>query len=61
MQKYRGLMNVGLLFVLIIGAATASVFLEDSAPAVAAVVRRIVVIAGAGLVLTMWQQWRESR
>ncbi|MCP4418542.1 MAG: hypothetical protein GY805_18135, partial [Chloroflexi bacterium] len=28
---------------------------------VAAVVRRIVVIAGAGLVLTMWQQWRESR
>ncbi len=61
MQKYRGLMNVGLLFVLIIGAATVSVFLEDSAPAVAAVIRRIVVIAGAGLVLTMWQQWRESR
>lgn len=61
MQKYRGLLNVGLLFVLVIGAAIASVAFEDSAPAVAAVIRRVVIIAGAGLVLTMWQQWSESR
>ena len=61
MQKYRGLINIGLLFVLIIGAAIASVAFEDSAPAVAAVIRRVVVIAGAGLVITMWQQWRDGR
>lgn len=61
MQKHRGLINIGLLFVLIIGATIASVTFEDSAPTVAAVIRRIVVIAGAGLVITMWQQWRESR
>jgi type VI protein secretion system component VasK len=61
MKKHRGLLNIGLLFVLVIGAATASVALEYSAPTVAAVIRRIVVIAGAGLVLTIWSEWRESR
>lgn len=61
MQKYRGLLNILLLLVLVVGAAIASVALEDSAPGVAEVIRRVIVIAGAGLVLTMWSEWRESR
>ena len=61
MQKYRGLRNILLLLGLVVGAAVASVALEDSAPTVAEIIRRIVVIAGAGLVLTMWSEWRDSR
>ena len=61
MQKYRGVLTILLLLVLVMGAAFASVALEDSAPTVAAVIRRVVVIAGAGLVLMMWGEWRESR
>ena len=61
MQKYRGLLTILILLVLVVGAATASVALEDSAPTVAAIIRRVTVIAGAGLVLTMWGEWRESR
>lgn len=61
MQKYRGLLIILLLLALVVGAAVVSVALEDSAPGVAEVIRRIVVIAGAGLVVTMWSEWRESR
>jgi 4-amino-4-deoxy-L-arabinose transferase-like glycosyltransferase len=61
MQKYRGLLNILLLLVLVVGAAIVSVALEDSAPGVAEVIRRVVVIAGVGLVLTIWSEWRESR
>lgn len=61
MQKYRGLLNILLLFVLVIGAAGASVALEDSAPTVAAVIRRVVVVIGAALVLSIWGEWRDSR
>lgn len=61
MQKYRGLLTILLLLILVVGAAAASVALEDSAPTAAAIIRRVTVIAGAGLVLTMWSEWRESR
>jgi uncharacterized membrane protein len=54
-------LNVLLLLVLVVGAAIASVALEDSAPGIAEVIRRVVVIAGAGLVLTIWSEWRASR
>lgn len=61
MQKYRGLLTILLLLVLVAGAAVASVALEDSAPTVAAIIRRITVIVGAGLVITLWGEWRENR
>ena len=61
MQKYRGLLNILLLVGLVIGAAVASVALEDSAPTVAALIRRLVVVLGAALVLTIWSGWRDSR
>lgn len=61
MQKYRGLLNILLLFGLVIGAALASVALEDSAPTVAAIIRRMVVVIGAALVLTIWSEWRDGR
>lgn len=61
MQKYRGVGMILLLVVLVFGAAAASVALEESAPGAASVIRRLVVVAGAGLVLTLWSEWSDRR
>ena len=61
MQKYRGVLNILLLFLIVVGAAFASVALEDSAPTVAAIIRRLTVVGGAAIVLSMWSEWRDSR
>ena len=61
MKKHRSLINIGLLVILVIGAAIASVALESSAPAVASIIRRVVTMLGAALVLTLWAEWSEHR
>lgn len=61
MKKHRSLINIGLLVILVVGAAVASVALESSAPAVASIIRRVVTMLGAALVLTLWAEWSERR